>query len=264
MKNTIEKKQMTVEQAKACVLSIKGSLGSAQAEILALHDQKGWEALGHSSWKECCEKEFGYSERHGYRLIEAARLNAETDQLVSPLKESQARVLAKIPKELREEVLETVKLTGEPVTAKAITEAAKALADAHADTGEPIVDVPSTPLDRTGHPIPATLRDAWRHAEDMSGKLLGLLSEAKCLVDHALDAKDPAFREIPNTFVSQISACHHVAKQVKPHSVCPTCHGKAAEKCEFCRGRGVVSRFRYELLGKELRDMREKAGKSSK
>lgn len=120
---TTDKRDLTESRAKAICDRIRGGIESVAELLVELHDGKGWIALGYKSWKECCEKEFRHSASWACRQIQCHEVNAALP-IGTDLSESQARELAKVPEEKREEVLEAA---GENPTAKAIKEAAAAI-----------------------------------------------------------------------------------------------------------------------------------------
>lgn len=100
-------------------------VGLALAEIRDRQLYRGT----HGSFQAYCLDRFGFARAHGYRLIEAADTVIELTK-VSPigdtLNESQARELARVPKEMRPGVLSlaTELAVGNSLTARTIQEAA--------------------------------------------------------------------------------------------------------------------------------------------
>jgi hypothetical protein len=91
---------MPVQQARACLDRLKDHWQAFWFELRAFHEGKGWLALGYSSFKACVEQELGMSERHAYRLLEAAGVYERlTDHAVSTenLTEYHARQLVPLP-----------------------------------------------------------------------------------------------------------------------------------------------------------------------
>lgn len=229
---------MTRPEAMESVDRIKRNLTSARAEIVALHDLRGWAALGYGSWRECCEREFGFSRQHGYRLIEAARL-LETLPPDTVAKESHARALSKVPAEKRGDVLRRAQGEG-PVTAKKIEAAAR-----------PVIEI-----DKTGEPIPEDILADWRSAEEIGQQILSSLRSVKLAAERGIKSEHHAWREIPPTFPAEVEALCDAAKQILPYAVC-SCSA-ARKTCRLCRGRGFLSEFRYAMLPSEIRAMRAK------
>jgi hypothetical protein len=48
-------------------------VGSYRDALLALHERRGWAALGYRNWRECVVAEFGGSPSRAYRQLQAAR-----------------------------------------------------------------------------------------------------------------------------------------------------------------------------------------------
>lgn len=134
----LAERDMTADEARSCVESIKGSIGDVRSMLWELNDRKGWVALGYKSWRECVVKELGLTERRAYQLLTAA----ETDQVLNDstkLPETHARELAPIakkdPERAREIVTQLREEKGDAVTAKDIRE--RVQASATPDVTEP-------------------------------------------------------------------------------------------------------------------------------
>ena len=53
-------------------------------------------------------------------------------------------------------------------------------------------------------------------------------------------------------------------KTARPFAVCPTCQGQVPDKCTLCRGRGLISEFRWNTcVTREDKGFRFKAKKST-
>jgi hypothetical protein len=92
---------MTVETARATVASINQHMNSARALLLELYEQRGWAALGYSSWRECVVAEFDQAQRTLYQQLEAAQIERRIAQnaQIGRIPEGQLRPLAAIPPE---------------------------------------------------------------------------------------------------------------------------------------------------------------------
>lgn len=74
-------------------------VGQALAEIQA---REGYKLRGHKTFEEYCDRQFGFSLRHGQRLIAAAETAQKVQQITggdAPKNEATARVLAGIAKD---------------------------------------------------------------------------------------------------------------------------------------------------------------------
>lgn len=92
--------------------------------IAAIKNRYLYRQIGYDTFDECCEKRWGISARHGYRLAGADATMKSLAQSVTNLvtNPSQVRAIATVPKNRRVEILKTVAKSG-PVTARRITEA---------------------------------------------------------------------------------------------------------------------------------------------
>lgn len=91
----LEKLEKRVTEGLAKFIEV----GQALAEI---QNREGYKLRGHKTFEEYCEKQFGFSLRHGQRLIAAAETAQEIKKLTggdAPKNESAARVLAPIVKD---------------------------------------------------------------------------------------------------------------------------------------------------------------------
>jgi N6-adenosine-specific RNA methylase IME4 len=98
---------MSREEARCLVESIKGHMHSARAELLRLYEGRGWLALEYSSWRDCVTAEFGQGQRALYYQLEAALIERDLLQNLqsAPIPDSQLRALAPLPDaETRREV----------------------------------------------------------------------------------------------------------------------------------------------------------------
>jgi hypothetical protein len=132
---TIAPVSMNEVEARECAARIKKGLDSIRVDVFNLYERQGWRALGYSSWRECVSQEFEHSERHLYRLLTAAKVDNNVQQIdpwVKPLPERQARELAVLAPDEQKLVWQAVKETapnGEPTAAhvKSLVKVAKEL-----------------------------------------------------------------------------------------------------------------------------------------
>jgi len=213
----------------------------------------------YSSFEAFCESEYGIKRSYAYRLIEAAGVKASVamspigDKLVH---ESQARALGSVPAENRVAVLTQAAETGS-VTAKGIAEVAQG-ANGHAPAQAK--ETPVINLDKTGYPIPESILEDWNRAEAF-GLTLREISRIKSMVEDGLKERDfVLFAEVTNRTVATLKNAYGDLTQVIPHAVCSSCQGHERKKCALCKGRGFLSRFKYETcVSQKARDIREKA-----
>lgn len=116
-------------------------------------------------------------------------------------------------------------------------------------------------VDAIGCPVPAKALKYWDRQGEVKG-LLKSLSEIKCIVEKAVK-DDLMFIEVNNSTLALMGTVRDGIKLALPYAVCPTCNGQLVEKCTLCRGRGVVSEFRYNTVPLEIRKLREKLHKKN-
>ncbi len=67
-------KMMSPEEARQRVTWINCQVNNIRAALLDFYERDGWKALGYENWRECVTAEFGQSQRHLYRQLEAAQI----------------------------------------------------------------------------------------------------------------------------------------------------------------------------------------------
>lgn len=123
---------MTADDAQAAVTAINRHMQRARALLLDLYEQRGWVALGYSSWRECVAAEFDASATHLYRQLQAAEIERRISPIgeIGVIPEAQLRPLAALPPAAQPAVWQHARqaafdlggrLTARHVTAAAIT-----------------------------------------------------------------------------------------------------------------------------------------------
>lgn len=126
-----------------------------------------------------------------------------------------------------------------------------------------VIEVAEVILDDTGCEIPEDLVPLWNRRNEIT-EHLSALSDLKCAVAKALKDEDPLYFEINNSLVSMLQNCYGTMQLAKPFAVCTSCNGRNKDKCALCKGRGLLSKYRYEgpAIPQSIRDMRKRmAGK---
>jgi hypothetical protein len=104
---------------------------------------------------------------------------------------------------------------------------------------------PSQVLDGTDWPIPTQLIPLWHRADEVQ-EMLTTLSRVKGALRTAQETKDKLFTEVNfSSALSQLDQAWTDIKTAKPFAVCPTCQGQIPEKCALCKGRGLISEFKW-------------------
>ena len=194
------------------------------------------------TFEDFCDVEFPeFQFKYAYRLIKYAEIAATVS---APINERQARALAAVPTEQREEVVAEASKNGNKPTAAKITEAAKVV------TGKAKPE-PTKAKDRFGRIIPDEVLPDWQRAEETGKRLQSLAAQIKNEMERAFEAsksgksKDIIFAELTNAIITDASALRYSLSVIIPYVVCTTCQGRNRENCTFCKRRGWISKFSY-------------------
>lgn len=193
--------------------------------------------IKYGSFQEYCIKRWGFQRSYGYQLIESAKVAEKLSAIADIPTESCARALAKVHEERRATALKSaLKSVGSsgPITAKAITKAAAQ------------VNKPDIILDETGYPVPEKALAFWNRREEVQA-LLTRVSSIKATLRIAEGNKDLLFVNVSGT-LADLDRVYEGIKASKPYAVCPSCQGKLPERCQHCRGRGVISENDYKFV----------------
>jgi hypothetical protein len=253
----LEELEKTIARGKKTFVEV----GLALAEIRDLRLYK----LEYGGFEEYCQKKWGWTKQHAYRLIEAAPV-AKSNTRVTSIR--QAVALAKVEPEHRAGVIQAVEDDGKPLTGKEIkrhlppppmvrTETSGSGAGAKPATPPP---PPSQILDGTGWPIPTQLIPLWQRANEVQEMLTGI-SRIKGGLRAAQENRDKLFSEVNfSSALSQLDQAWTDIKTAKPFAVCPTCQGQLPDKCTLCRGRGLISEHRWNTcVTREDKEFRQRA-----
>jgi hypothetical protein len=123
---------------------------------------------------------------------------------------------------------------------------------------------PGQVLDATGWPIPTQLIPLWQRAGEVQ-EWLTVLSRLKGVLRSAQENRDMLFAEVQfSSALSQAEQLWTDMKTAKPFAVCPTCQGQVPDKCTLCRGRGLISEFRWNTcVTREDKEFRARAKQKS-
>ena len=244
--------EQTIERGRQTFVEV----GLALAEIRDLRLYK----REYTCFSEYCQKRWGWAKSYAYYMIEGAVVVQELPQKVSTLvdTETAARELGKAAPEQRAGIVQAVVDSEEPVTAANIRR--------HLPP-PPVKRKKSTPpppptqvLDGTGWPIPTQLIPLWQRANEAQ-EILTILSRVKGTLRSAQEDKDTLFAEVNiSSALCQLDQAWADIKRGKPFAVCPTCQGQLPDQCTLCRGRGLISEFRWDTcVTREDKEFREKA-----
>jgi len=267
------------------VMSIRESQRLAELEKVIAKGQKTFVEVGlalveirdlrlfkreYSSFNEYCQKRWGWEQRYTRYVIAGAEavksLPEGTRTLVNH--EGVARELAKAAPEQRAGVVQRIVAEGKPVTAREIRRRLPPPpmqpSGAQGTAGLALPPPPSRVLDATGWPIPTQLIPLWHRAGEVQ-ELLTALSRVKGALRSAQENRDMLFAEVNfSSALSQLDQAFTDVKTAKPFAVCPSCQGQVPENCTLCRGRGLLSEYRWNTcVTREHKEFRTKASSAT-
>jgi hypothetical protein len=222
----------------------------------------------YKTFEAYCEHRWGWTKRWINQQIQSAEVIRELPKSVGTMvpeltNERQVRELGKVMPEKRAEVLEHAAATGEPLTARSISESAAAvLAPSKPKKDEPKIVVLR---DGTGYPIPEERLRLWYRGDSIR-KLLSGLSEVRGVMRRVLENSEEGTPDIlfaecdTGGIMTELDKAYADLKRAIPYAVCPYCQGGDSDKCRSCKGRGFVSEFFWKsCVPSELRDIRAKS-----
>lgn len=237
--------ESVIERGRGTFIAVGNALSEIRDSKLYRKDFPSFEVYTERRW--------GLSKPQAYRLIQAADVVKEVSK-TSPIgttvqSEGAARELVKVPPERRISVLERAVANGS-VTAKSIAKAAA-------------VPPPTIEIDATGWPIPVALTPLWKRGEDIDS-ILHYLSKLKSGLRAAQESQDMLWAEVNfSSVLSDLEKAWTSIQCAKPYAVCTQCQGhpevQPKGQCPLCKGRGFISKFRWEILvPEEIKAMRKK------
>jgi ParB-like nuclease family protein len=115
-------------------------------------------------------------------------------------------------------------------------------------------------VDALGYPVPKPALPYWNRAQEVKEKLKDI-QKLKLWAEELHVRQDPMYSEVSSQWIGiELSNIHTNLKCALPYVVCTDCQGKSPEGCDLCRGRGVISEFRWShALPPETREMRQQA-----
>ncbi len=115
--------------------------------------------------------------------------------------------------------------------------------------------------DWTGYPIPETCLGIWRRRQEAQA-FVAAIEDLRKRLAVAWNDEDLLFREFDfQTAAADIQSLKRNLGLLIPYAVCPQCQGQtiAVPDCAMCKGRGMVSKFRYTtVVPEELKLLRQK------
>lgn len=236
---------------------LKGWVGDslARAEDLKVIRDRRLYQDDYKTFESFVEGEFGIGRGRAYQLLDAQEVRESLGEMSTMVDtERAARELKKVPPKKRKAVVKAAAATGK-VTAKSIVAAAKSV-DGKAEIVEE--------RDASGYPVPAPSLEIWSR-RDEAKKHVDLISAARCAVrdliaeQESLKAQDMLYAEV--NLKSVLAALNNAYTEMNlsvPRMVCGICQGQAPKTCACCKGRGVISKNKWDLcIPVEIKQMRK-------
>lgn len=234
----LEKLEKVVESGKKTFVQVGLALTEIRDRELFKNDFQTFGAY--------CEKRWGWGHKRASQLIVAAAVVSALPQNVSTSvdNEAAARQLSKAPAAQRAPIVASIIESGEKVTAPAI-----------AKRTAPTPPVPPTPAkkpepvvvrDNDDWPIPDKLLLLWNRAQEVQDDMT-IVSNLRAKYKRLQEEKDPLYVHVtPNQLFAELSQLHTSIKGNLPHAVCTSCNGFNSDACTFCKGFGLIPKFKYE------------------
>ena len=113
--------------------------------------------------------------------------------------------------------------------------------------------------DKTGREIPSNIEADWRAAKEFQSTIT-VLQRIKDDIKAGVDHNALIYREIDHQAHIDIGNAIRSLKRVIPYALCPTCQGRTKENCTFCKGRGWLSKFLWDICATtEVKEIIRKA-----
>lgn len=199
--------------------------------------------VGYKTFDEYCEKRWGWTRQRASQLIQSAAVVQALPPKVSTVVDSEwtAREVAKVEPERRAAVVKEAAKSG-AVTAKTV----KAAVGKLSATDAVLLDCVEPEYRRA---IPAEIVGDWQRATATANDLLAKLRDAQRTMKEGLESSDIIYADMTNGDLSPLTQIiGTVSLHVKPHALCPVCHGgKPRKACKLCKGRGFIGRHLWQV-----------------
>lgn len=212
----------------------------------------------HATFEEYCEKRWRKSGRYVNLVIEShvvvQSLPPDLGTIVPNL--AAALAIAKLPPSSRVAVVKKAASNG-PLTALSIKAASK-----------PVIDAEEVARDAFNREIPRALIPYWQRAEEVKA-LMADINAIKFKLKKIHESGDMLYvRANPQWLAMQLDAIWTTIQCAVPYAVCTLCQGhpevNKGGQCMECKGLGLISKFFWNTVPAERRDMIERLAKSRK
>lgn len=233
--------------------------------LRVIQEKQFYHDWGFKSLKSYLESTYGISRSRGYQLIEYAKVMESLPEKVSTMvdtfetaevvTERHARVLSDVPEKDRAKVLADAAESPDGVTIESLQTSLRNVSPLKQ------VNEPPRPRDHTGWALPESVLPLW-HRQQAVKDMLKSLGSLRGTIRRVMEAgNDSLFRECDvHAMLTHCDNLHAQLKLAVPYAVCPYCHGITLKECQSCKGRGVMSQFRWDhTVPEEMKQMRKLA-----
>jgi hypothetical protein len=242
-----------VEKITGYLATIGENWNKLGAELKAVKEEGDFGG----TFEEWVKETFDRTRSWAYQFIESFEARAALPDNVKHEIQNprQALALASAPIEKRTKIIEAVRDSGKPVTAKAIKQEIAKQEAVDADVDE---------LDELGKKIPKEILSEWNRAKDEAKENRGLVNQVARWFTAGLGdggKRDPIFRAVTMSNAKLFSDIKRQIGMVDPYAVCPTCKGSTkvdGKKCPHCMGTGFLSKFEFDNAGKDSKKTAKK------
>lgn len=114
-------------------------------------------------------------------------------------------------------------------------------------------------FDSLGYPVPAPALLYWNRRDEVK-EILRQFTKMRSWAEEMNQRQDPLYCEVNlNSVRVELNNLYQSIKGALPYVVCTLCDGMKPETCDLCKGRGVISEFRWKhALPEEDRVNRQK------
>ncbi len=105
------------------------------------------------------------------------------------------------------------------------------------------------PTDSFGRQVPPGLIEVWNRRGEIAG-LARQVSDVRCRLREAQEGKDPLYGMMNfSSAISKLDLAYKELTAALPWCVCHACRGIG---CNVCKGMGLLSEYRYEMVPKSI------------
>jgi hypothetical protein len=116
-------------------------------------------------------------------------------------------------------------------------------------------------LDNINRRIPYGVLPMWEQAEE-TREVLKFLGKLKSTLKKAENSKDVNYVELNfGQLIPMVGNFSDMIKRAIPFTICPNCQAQQHDRCNFCQGKGMISKHKWDVaVSEELKEIAKVAG----